>query len=123
MLRIFLSFYPISLFVFFYLFFFFSSRRRHTIYWRDWSSYVCSSDLQFTRPDSPVLVNADAEQLHQLLVNLVLNALDVMPQGGAMEIDLRVQGNGFIELRVLDTGRSEERRAGKECRSGWSPYH
>src|SRR3712207_7292607 len=27
------------------IFFFFSSRRRHTIYWRDWSSDVCSSDL------------------------------------------------------------------------------
>src|SRR5438445_5678715 len=31
------------MFVFF--FFFFSSRRRHTRYWRDWSSDVCSSDL------------------------------------------------------------------------------
>src|SRR5258707_875424 len=36
-------------------FFFFSSRRRHTRYWRDWSSDVCSSDLtnnagvEFTR--------------------------------------------------------------------------
>src|SRR3712207_9458253 len=29
------------------LFFFFSSRRRHTRYWRDWSSDVCSSDLAF----------------------------------------------------------------------------
>ena len=28
-------------------------------------------------------------------------------------------------LRILDigTGRSEERRVGKECRSRWSPYH
>src|SRR3712207_6966196 len=26
---------------------FFSSRRRHTRYWRDWSSDVCSSDLGF----------------------------------------------------------------------------
>src|SRR3712207_5185497 len=26
--------------------FFFSSRRRHTSYWRDWSSDVCSSDLR-----------------------------------------------------------------------------
>src|SRR3712207_1436380 len=26
--------------------FFFSSRRRHTTYWRDWSSNVCSSDLR-----------------------------------------------------------------------------
>src|SRR3712207_9105373 len=29
------------------MFFFFSSRRRHTRYWRDWSSDVCSSDLLF----------------------------------------------------------------------------
>src|SRR3712207_7986148 len=29
-------------------FFFFSSRRRHTRYWRDWSSDVCSSDLADT---------------------------------------------------------------------------
>src|SRR3712207_7011710 len=32
------------------LFFFFSSRRRHTRYWRDWSSDVCSSDLWGTAP-------------------------------------------------------------------------
>src|SRR5258707_15467978 len=34
--------------------FFFSSRRRHTRYWRDWSSDVCSSDLGVLacRPDA-----------------------------------------------------------------------
>src|SRR3712207_6994785 len=31
-------------------FFFFSSRRRHTRYWRDWSSDVCSSDLIMILP-------------------------------------------------------------------------
>src|SRR3712207_8048056 len=30
-------------------FIFFSSRRRHTRYWRDWSSDVCSSDLCSSR--------------------------------------------------------------------------
>src|SRR5947209_2579682 len=41
--------------------FFFSSRRRHTRYWRDWSSDVCSSDLRATglfgrrRPSRPSL--------------------------------------------------------------------
>src|SRR3712207_9319164 len=36
------------------MFFFFSSRRRHTRYWRDWSSDVCSSDLVLERalPDA-----------------------------------------------------------------------
>src|SRR3712207_8851321 len=39
---------------------FFSSRRRHTRYWRDWSSDVCSSDLTqildestWDSPDAP----------------------------------------------------------------------
>src|SRR5207302_5185940 len=31
-------------------FFFFSSRRRHTRFSRDWSSDVCSSDLDWGRP-------------------------------------------------------------------------
>src|SRR3712207_7625195 len=30
-----------------FIYFFFSSRRRHTRYWRDWSSDVCSSDLKY----------------------------------------------------------------------------
>src|SRR3712207_8792572 len=43
-------FYSLILIYFVYIFsifffFFFSSRRRHTRYWRDWSSDVCSSDL------------------------------------------------------------------------------
>src|SRR3712207_1971148 len=38
--------------------FFFSSRRRHTRYWRDWSSDVCSSDLRVVEalPDDRALV-------------------------------------------------------------------
>src|SRR3712207_4151115 len=34
-------------------YFFFSSRRRHTRYWRDWSSDVCSSDLSSIAICSP----------------------------------------------------------------------
>ena len=31
---------------------------------------------------------------------------------------------GFVfNFVILITGRSEERRVGKECRSRWSPYH
>ena len=31
--------------------------------------------------------------------------------------------NGFKDKELNQTGRSEERRVGKECRSRWSPYH
>src|SRR5688572_33307023 len=30
---------------------------------------------------------------------------------------------GFMLLSASPRTRSEERRVGKECRSGWSPYH
>ena len=45
--------------------------------------------LKFTPPATPVVVEADGEQVRQLLVNLALNALDVMPRGGILEIELR----------------------------------
>ena len=45
--------------------------------------------LKFTPPATPVEVEADGEQVRQLLVNLALNALDVMPRGGVLEIELR----------------------------------
>src|SRR3712207_766554 len=39
--------------------FFFSSRRRHTRYWRDWSSDVCSSDLREAGAGRFTTVGAD----------------------------------------------------------------
>src|SRR3712207_7721599 len=42
--------------MYFFFFFFFSSRRRHTRYWRDWSSDVCSSDLEQFFPSPSVFV-------------------------------------------------------------------
>ena len=51
------------------------------------------------------LLHADREQLRQVMLNLILNALDVMPNGGTLGISLR---NGperkAIEVNVTDTG-------------------
>jgi two-component system sensor histidine kinase HydH len=60
--------------------------------------------LVFTPPETPVEVEADGEQIRQLLVNLALNALDVMPRGGTLEIELRPPNDHHAELAVLDTG-------------------
>ena len=61
-------------------------------------------DLRLLQPDTPVQVEADQDQLQQLLLNLVLNALDAMPGGGTVEIDLRPPRDGHVELYVRDTG-------------------
>ena len=61
-------------------------------------------ELRFTRPEQPVSVIGDQDQLQQLLLNLVLNALDAMPHKGFIEIELRPTRGGFVELMIRDSG-------------------
>jgi two-component system sensor histidine kinase HydH len=60
--------------------------------------------FRFLQPDAPVWVEADHDQIEQLLLNMILNALDAMPDGGAVEIDLRPPRESWVELYVRDTG-------------------
>jgi two-component system sensor histidine kinase HydH len=60
--------------------------------------------LNVGKPDEPVLVEADGEQLQQVLVNLTLNALDAQPRGGEIDIQLRLDERGQVEVRVEDRG-------------------
>jgi signal transduction histidine kinase len=55
-------------------------------------------------PDQPVTVNADAEQLRQVLLNLVLNAFDAVGHNGAVTMEVSPQSNGQAVLHVIDTG-------------------
>jgi PAS domain S-box-containing protein len=60
--------------------------------------------LNFARPSDLVAGDGDEDQLQQLILNLVLNALDALPSGGAIDIELRPPRDGLVELLVRDTG-------------------
>src|SRR3712207_7748503 len=90
-------------------FFFFSSRRRHTRYWRDWSSDVCSSDLQ------------SLSIVHEALS--MMRVIIAFTRESHEQRRFREQGETAVDARIKVTVRSEERRVGKERRSRWSPYH
>src|SRR3712207_9402754 len=105
---------------------FFSSRRRHTRYWRDWSSDVCSSDLI----DSLIGLTLDKLKQKDLLRNTVV----IITGDHGQEFNENhcnywghssnySQWQIHVPLIYYYPGRSEERRVGKECRSRWSPYH
>src|SRR2546421_4969473 len=96
-------------------FFFFSSRRRHTRSDRDWSSDVCSSDLDETRWDDQVL----KEPVPYRTLRAARQARATLLAGFTTLRDLGTEGADWIKVYA----RSEERRVGKECRSRWSPYH
>src|SRR5690606_40720374 len=96
--------------------FFFSSRRRHTRFSRDWSSDVCSSDLDPLgggivadthlplQPRTRCLLRFE----HDLAGLAVLAFLWVVAGG---ELVIEAEEAAFL-------GRSEERRVGKEGRPG-----
>src|SRR5437016_13563812 len=89
-------------------FFFFSSRRRHTRLVSDWSSDVCSSDLQ-KQPPAKIAVARSAGRA---------SAMSEAPSQTARLKKTRDLKNDLLG-RLGE--RSEERRVGKECRSRWSP--
>mgnify|MGYP000569069641 CR=1 FL=1 len=57
-------------------------------------------------PPAPVIVNGDPEQLHQVLVNLLLNGIEAMPGGGTLEIAIQGDsaGGGVCRVCVSDRG-------------------
>src|SRR5258707_11481316 len=98
------------------LVFFFSSRRRHTRYWRDWSSDVCSSDLRFM-----VLDPRGPDRIDTALYELPLRRWIDVEGSKVRAVDFAKSARDLA--RIYRKYRSEERRVGKECRSRWSPYH
>lgn len=61
-------------------------------------------ELTFVPPEQPLVIVADADQIQQLLVNLVLNALDALPRGGKIEVEAGKLDADRVRLRVSDTG-------------------
>lgn len=49
------------------------------------------------------LVHADADQMSQVLINLVMNAIHAMPEGGTLRLALALD-RGMVKLTVADTG-------------------
>src|SRR5690606_40110992 len=98
----------------FFYFFFFSSRRRHTRFSRDWSSDVCSSDLE-----RDLLEYAEARVRELPGITLVGTAAQ-----RAGVLSFLIDGTHPHDVGMLldqqGVARSEERRVGKEGRTRWA---
>ena len=64
-------------------------------------------------------VAADAELLHRAISNLVLNAMDAMPQGGTLTLRSRDE-SGKVAIEVADTGAG---LTPEECEQIFTPYY
>src|SRR5690606_39734226 len=99
--------------------FFFSSRRRHTRFSRDWSSDVCSSDLDgeaalFGQQKEALLMLLEA----RMLLTKMVRWRWIKEQNEIEERRKKTQE----EKKKRGKLRSEERRVGKECRAGGAPH-
>src|SRR5450631_1679287 len=80
--------------------FFFSSRRRHTRLTCDWSSDVCSSDLELPT------ITSDRLALEQVFSNLMDNAVKYLRAGVPGSIEVRAtESDGAITYEAHDNGR------------------
>lgn len=66
-------------------------------------------ELKVETPDSCQRILADEAQLHTALMNLILNARDALPNGGAIvlrceDVDNGADPVGFVRLSVTDNG-------------------
>jgi two-component system nitrogen regulation sensor histidine kinase NtrY len=64
-------------------------------------------------------IAADPELLHRALSNLVLNAMDAMPQGGTLTLRTR-RDDGKVRIEVADTGSG---LTPEECERIFTPYY
>jgi signal transduction histidine kinase len=79
------------------------------------------ADLRGVRVEStlgpgPLVLDADRGQLHQLLFNLLLNALDASPPGAAVRVAARAEGAGgarSVRIEVRDAGPGLPRELGE----------
>ena len=69
--------------------------------------------------NAPMALMADPEQLHRALSNLVLNAIDAMPDGGTLTLSAKPIGDK-VEFRVADTGCG---LTPEECNRLFTPYY
>ena len=74
--------------------------------------------LETTFDENGITVQADAQQLKQVILNLLLNSLDAMPKGGRLEVTTSA-GDGEFKLRVSDTG---EGVAPEYLHQVWDPF-
>ena len=75
----------------------------------------CSVEMDL----DPMPILADPELLHRALSNLVLNAIDAMPEGGTLTLSAKRNGDS-VEIRVADTG---EGLTPEECERLFTPYY
>ena len=74
-------------------------------------------EMQLDRRLEPIA--ADPELLHRALSNLVLNAMDAMPNGGALTLRTR-RDDGKVAIEICDTGSGLTR---EECERIFTPYY
>ncbi|MFZ3122039.1 MAG: ATP-binding protein [Thermodesulfovibrionales bacterium] len=62
------------------------------------------NDISITKDfDMPLYVNADRQKMHQVFLNLGMNALEAMPDGGELSVSTKRSSNSF-EVVFKDTG-------------------
>jgi signal transduction histidine kinase len=76
---------------------------RSAVRLNDYLTRRANVKVEFEPLASPVMTLYDAQQMEQVLINLIQNAVQAMPNGGRLSLDARL-APPWVEVQVSDTG-------------------
>ncbi len=70
----------------------------------DWQELL---EVTMILADDPIFVQANKTEIRQVVWNIILNAVQAMPEGGGLRVEARpaeIEGQAGVEIRIADTG-------------------
>jgi len=61
-------------------------------------------ELEYSIPEGFPDIEGDFSQLQQVFLNLIINGIQAMPQGGTLHITGEAMDDAFVQIQVADTG-------------------
>ena len=60
-------------------------------------------NVEFSKNERPIIINADRDKLKQVILNLIKNAIEAVEKGGSIQVT-STEENGYVEISIVDNG-------------------
>lgn len=77
---------------------------REVLSFLDTQAHLHGVQFRLDFAEEPALVHCEENQLKQVFINLLKNAIEAMPKGGVVRIEMRPEPNEQVKITIEDEG-------------------